>query len=277
VARTECEEKRTVPFAEVDTDVRLFYCDLGEGPPIVLLHGWTMTHQVWDQQVLDLGARHRLILPDLRGHGDSDKPLRGYELDRHAADIDALISRLELGPVTLVGWSFGGMTAMRVAAAYPDRVHGLVLINAAGPKYLATDDFPYGHSGATLQEWLGRERQELAPWRRFCMEAMPRVPYDPLLTDWLWMQSMRTPSWAAAPMLEDYARADLRPELGRITAPTLILHGRHDVFCAPEAARFVAGAIPGARLIEFEDSGHSPQWEERDRFKAALDLFLERP
>ncbi len=261
-------------FAEVDTDVRLFYRDVGRGRPLVLLHGWTMTHQVWDRQVRDFAGDYRLILPDLRGHGDSDKPVGDYAPARHAADVNALIESLDLRDVTLVGWSFGGMTAMQTAATYGDRLAQLVLINAAGPKYLATDDFPHGHSEETLQEWLVRERDDIAPWRKFCMEAMPRVPYDDLFTEWLWLQSMRAPSWAAAPMLEAYARADLRDDLDAITARTLILHGAHDVFCAPEAARYVAEHVDGAELVEFADSGHSPQWEDPDRFRQAFGEFL---
>lgn len=261
-------------FAEVDDGVNLFFRDVGRGRPLVFLHGWTMTHQVWDRQVQDLAADYRLILPDLRGHGDSDKPVGPYDPARHAADVGALMEQLDLRDVTLVGWSFGGMTAMKTAAAHPERLAQLVLINAAGPKYLATGDFPHGHTEETLQEWLQRERDELAPWRRFCMEAMPRVPYDELFTHWLWTQSMRAPSWAAAPMLEAYARADLREDLDAIRAPALILHGLHDVFCAPEAARYVAARLEGAEMVEFADSGHSPQWEEPDRFSQALGTFL---
>jgi pimeloyl-ACP methyl ester carboxylesterase len=261
-------------FATVEGDVRLFYRDLGHGPPVVLLHGWTMTHAVWDRQVQELGDSHRLILPDLRGHGDSDKPLGAYDPDRHAADINALLDHLELPAVTLIGWSFGGTTAIRIASSYGERIAKLALINAAGPKYLAGPDSPDGHTEETLQGWLVRERDDVASWRRYCMAAMPREAYDERFTDWLWIQSMRTPSWAAAPMLEAYARADLRAELNRIQAPTLILHGVHDVFCAPEGARRLAGGIPDAELIEFADSGHSPQWEESGKFTNALRRFL---
>jgi pimeloyl-ACP methyl ester carboxylesterase len=263
-------------WAEVEDGVRLFYRDVGAGRPLVLLHGWTMTHQVFDHQVQDLAGEYRLVLPDLRGHGDSDKPVGRYDPDRHAADVSTLMDQLDLRDVTLIGWSFGGMTAMRVAQAYGERLSQLVLINAAGPKYLATEDFPHGHTEETLREWLTREREEIAPWRRYCMEAMPREPYDELFVDWLWAQSMRTPSWAGAPMLDAYARADLRDGLRDIRAETLILHGLHDVFCFPEAARYVAEHVDRAEMVEFPDSGHSPQWEAPEQFNRALTLFLAR-
>jgi non-heme chloroperoxidase len=263
-----------VAYVEVQPGVRLFYRDLGVGRPIVLLHGWTMTHVVWDRQVQDLAGEYRLILPDLRGHGDSDKPLGDYGPDRHAADVSALLERLDLRDVTLIGWSFGGLTAMRTAARHGDRLAQLVLINAAGPKYIAVEDFPYGHSEETVAGWLAQERDNTAAFRRFCMASMPREPYDELFVQWLWIQSMRMPSWAGAPMLEAYARADLRAELGDIAAPTLILHGVHDGFCVLEGARYVANAVTDAELVEFGASGHSPQYEEGPRFRERLVRFL---
>jgi len=106
------------------------------------------------------------------------------------------------------------------------------------------------------------------------MESMPVKPYDELFTDWLWQQSMRSPSWAMAPMLEAFARADLRDDLDAIAVPLLILHGAHDAWCPAAAARYVADRVSQAEFVEFADSGHSPQWEEREKFAAVLDDFL---
>ncbi|MGH2761696.1 MAG: alpha/beta fold hydrolase [Thermoleophilaceae bacterium] len=261
-------------YTEVEDGVRLFHLVLGQGRPIVLLHGWTMSHLVWDRLVPELAGSHSVVLPDLRGHGDSDKPLGPYDVDRQARDVAALLDRLGLGDVTLVGWSFGGTTAIRTASRYGERLAQLVLVNAAGPKYLAGDGFPHGHSEETLADWLRQEREETAAFRRFCMASMPRRAYDGLFTDWLWQQSMRTPSWAAAPMLEAYARADLRDELSEIRVPTLVLHGVHDEFCAIEAARCLAARVERAELVEFSESGHSPQWEENRGFMRELNTFL---
>jgi non-heme chloroperoxidase len=261
---------------EVEPGVRMAYQDIGAGRPVVLVHGWTMSHQVWDTVVQDLAPCHRLILPDLRGHGDSDKPIGDYSPERHAADLGALMEHLDLRDATLLGWSFGGMATMRAAAAHADRIAQAVLLNAAGPKYLATEDFPHGHAEADLAEWLRRERDELAPWRRFTMESMPVEPYDELFTQWLWTQSMRAPTWAAGPMLDAFARADLRADLDDIEVPVLVMHGVHDAWCVPEAARYVADRVAHGQLVEFAASGHSPQWEERDAFTRALRGFLDR-
>lgn len=261
---------------EVEPGVRLFYRDVGSGRPVVLLHGWTMTHAVWDRLVQDLAPRHRVVLVDLRGHGDSDKPVGDYTPARHAADVAALMDHLDLRDATVLGWSFGGMVAMQTAASHDERLAQAVLLNAAGPKYLADEGFPHGHDPSALADWLRQERDETPAFRRFCMASMPVEPYDELFTDWLWAQSMRAPSWAAAPMLEAFATADLRDDLDRIRVPLLVLHGIHDAWCLPDAARYVAERVGGARLVEFADSAHSPQWEEPEAFDRALGGFLSR-
>lgn len=263
-------------FVEVEPDVRIFYRDLGDrdAPPVVLLHGWTLTHQAWDHQIVTLMADHRVVVPDLRGHGQSDKPAGGYDPERIAADIEAMMDALDLQDVSLIGWSFGGTTATRVASRHGDRLARLGLINAAGPKYLADESWEHGHSEETLKEWQRSEGDELATWRKGVVEAMPREPYEELFTRWLWVQSMQCPSWAAAPMLDTYARVDLRPELEDIRVPTCIFHGVHDVYCSLEGAKLFTDGIDDARLVEFTNSGHSPHYEERDRFDSELAEFL---
>ena len=259
---------------EVEPGVRLAFAEVGAGRPVVLVHGWTMNHAVWDGLVQVLAPDHRVVLPDLRGHGDSDKPAGDLSPARHAADLAALMEALDLRDVTLLGWSFGGMATMQAAATHADRLAQVVLLNAAGPKYLATEDFPHGHAESDLAEWLRQERDERPAFRRFCMSSMPAEPYDELFTDWLWAQSMRTPSWAAAPMLEAFARADLRADLDRIEVPALVVHGLEDVWCVPGAARHVAEHVRDGRLVELAGCGHSPQWERRAEFEGVLTEFL---
>lgn len=259
---------------EVEPGVRLFYREVGAGRPVVLVHGWTMSHRVWDSLVAELAPSYRVILPDLRGHGDSDKPVGDYSPRRHARDLGVLLEHLDARDTTLLGWSFGGMVAMQAAASEADRLAQVVLVDAAGPKYLAAPDFPHGHDGAALPEWLRREREDLAAWRRFCMESMPVEPYDELFTQWLWIQSMRTPSWAAAAMLESFAHADLRADLDAIGLPVLVVHGVRDAWCVPEAARYVAERVRDAKLVELPDCGHSPHWEDPEAFNRALHDFL---
>lgn len=263
-------------YIEVEPGVKIFYRDLGnpQGRPIVFVHGWTLNHQSWDRQIQEFQKDYRLIVLDLRGHGDSDKPTGGYEVDRLAADVAAVIAGLDLRDVTLIGWSFGGTTSIRVAAQDNGRLSQLVLVNAAGPKYTADETCNYGHPASTIEDWISQERNDLETWRAGVMASMPKEPYSDTRLAWLTQQSLRTPSWAAAPMLAACCAADLREDLPSISVPTLVCHGVSDVFCAVDGAEMLESGIPKGTLVKFENSGHSPQLEEPETFNKTVADFL---
>lgn len=265
-----------MPYVEVEPGVNIHYREFGNprSRPLLLVHGWTLNHQTWDRQIQILQEQYRVIAIDLRGHGDSDKPSGDYSVDRLANDVLGVADALNLTNATLVGWSFGGTTSILAAARDESRFSQLVLVNAAGPKYTATDAGDYGHPSETVQSWIVEERDNLEAWRHSVMTSMPKEPYSDALTSWLFQQSMRTPSWAAAPMLRACAAVDLRPELSKIVVPTLIIHGTHDVFCSVTGAEQLQAGIGEARLERFDKSGHSPQYEEPGRFNEVLLTFL---
>lgn len=264
-------------YITVDDGVDIFYRDLGNklGRPVVLVHGWTLNHQTWDRLIQELEGDYRIVALDLRGHGDSDKPTGDYSVDRLAADVAGVISELDLHDVTLIGWSFGGTTAARVASRHGERLKQLVLVNAAGPKYSAVPDCDYGHDEQTIAEWVRQEREDNATWRAGVMASMPKEPYSDALLSWLVQQSFRAPSWSARPMLEACCAADLRPELPDINVPTLVVHGTSDVYCAVPGAELFEAGIPDCRLVKFEGSGHSPQLEEAELFNETVTRFLQ--
>lgn len=265
-----------MPYIEVEPGVNIFYQDLGNpsGRPVMLVHGWTMNHQAWDRQIQLLQDDYRVIAIDIRGHGASDKPTGDYSVTRLAGDVLTAAKALDLKNATLVGWSFGGTTSIRAAALDKTHFSQLVLVNAAGPKYTATEPGDYGHSVDTVNSWVIEERDNLETWRHNVVTGMPKAPYSDELTAWFFQQTMRTPSWAAAPMLKACSGADLTGDLPAITVPTLILHGTHDVFCAVAGAELLESGIPNARLERFEESGHTPQYEETAKFNELLASFL---
>lgn len=265
-----------MPYIETEPGVQIYYRELGnaQGRPVVVVHGWTLNHQTWDRQIQDFQMDYRIIAIDLRGHGDSDKPTGDYSVDRLASDVAGVINGLDLHNVTLIGWSFGGTTSIRVGSTHNERLAQLVLVNAAGPKYTASDDCSYGHDKETIEEWLNQERDDLETWRAGVMSSMPKNPYTDTRLAWLTQQSLRTPSWAAAPMLAACCAADLREDLPKIPVPTLICHGLSDVFCAIEGAEMLEAGIPDATLVRFEESGHSPQLEQPELFNKTVLAFL---
>jgi non-heme chloroperoxidase len=129
-----------MPFITGSGDTQLFYVDWGRGRPVLLLHGWALNHQMWENQVAFLTLRgFRCVTYDRRGHGRSDVPSTGYDYDTLAADLDAVLNGLDLSDVLLVAHSMAAGEAVRYLSRNPDgirpsgRVTGLVLIGATTP------------------------------------------------------------------------------------------------------------------------------------------------
>lgn len=110
----------------------LSYVDVGQGPAVVFVHGLMSSHRTWGTQLERLARRHRVVAPDLFGHGDSDKPVGDYSLGAHAATLRDLFDALDIRSATLVGHSLGGGIAMQFAYLFPDRVNGVVLVSSGG-------------------------------------------------------------------------------------------------------------------------------------------------
>src|SRR6185369_4748451 len=133
---------RLMPWYTNDNCERLWYEDQGEGPAIVLIHGWCMSSAVWRFQLEQLSGSFRVIAPDLAGHSRSEKSADGYSFERFAADIAALFRHLGLEQAILVGWSMGAQVALLARPLVRERLAGLVLVSGT-PRFTATDDFPH--------------------------------------------------------------------------------------------------------------------------------------
>src|ERR1700730_14734554 len=135
---------------EEHTALTLHHQDLGRGPPVVFLHGWGMSLEVWERQVHAQADRHRTVCADLRGHGASPKTLHGYRYGDQCAGVVDLLTRLDLDDATLVGWSMAGSMGALIARASP-RVSRLVLVGTPS-RLTPDDDYP---AGADLEGGLG--------------------------------------------------------------------------------------------------------------------------
>src|ERR1035437_10752453 len=109
-----------------------WYLDSGNGPAVLFIHGLTGSHRSWAQLVEKLNTDHRVVAPDLFGHGASEKLMGDYSLGAHAATLRDLLDRLDIDQVTLVGHSFGGGIAMQLCSLFPERVERLVLVASGG-------------------------------------------------------------------------------------------------------------------------------------------------
>ena len=264
-------------MAFVDVDgVRIHVQDLGDGPAVALVSGFGLDHELWDRQVRLLTDRgFRVLCVDQRGHGFSDTPLHGYDIDRLAADLVAALDRLEIGTATVVGHSFGGQVAFRAAATAPELVTGLVLVGSNGVRASRSESFPFGEPpGPLLQSLLADEHINRVGARYRTIESAFAHEPDPRTVDWLVRCSLRMPSWAAVACYRSLLTTDLLSDIERVVQPVLQIVGANDPVHSAKGARWLRRHLRAATLVEIPDCGHYPMLEAPDAFESALLKFI---
>lgn len=257
-----------------------------ERPAALLVHGGPGSdHTGLKARYGMLAKRMQLVFFDHRGHGRSS---RGdpdhYTLDENVKDMEALRQYLGLGPIVSIGTSYGGMVAMAHAARYPESVSHLILVaTVAHSGYVERAKQIVADRGtpeqiAQCDDLFAGRLDTLEKLRRYyqVMELLYARKADPALSKVGLERAILSPealNRAHGPggFLRTY---DLRPELGSIAAPTLILAGRHDWICAPEFSEEIHRLIPGSELRVFEESGHSIGGDEPQKFLDAVNGFL---
>lgn len=281
-----------VPHATgaVDTpDVTLGYETFGAAhgrPPVFavnggpgLPHAYMLQNDLWRR----VAARRLVVLYDPRGTGASKRVRAGarQDMDAQVADLEALRARLGFARIALVGDSFGGRVAMAYAAAHPEHVAKLVLSDSAaargsGETHLLPETFP------DVEEQDRAEQARLAATPDAAARASLRnhfrmIFYSPAKRD-AYLAHMGDLGFEPAvskAVSQATAGLDLTPQLARFAFPCLVITGRYDMNVAPLTAWRLAHAIPGARFVVLERSGHLPSYEEPERYRAVLESFLD--
>jgi non-heme chloroperoxidase len=263
-----------MPFAEVAEGVRIAYQDRGSGKPIVFVHGWGGSGDVWDYQVLDLADRYRVITVDLRGHGDSDKPWGDYGYATFCSDLEALMQHLGLEDVTLVGWSMGGHIGLKYVQTIGAPVTRLV-ITGSGPRFLQADDAPFGGAPESAQALCDAVRfNRVETITGLYANNFHRTDLEPT-RDWLIRIGLQVPAFVGLRSFEALLEEDVRPGCGDIDVPVAVFSGRHDQIWDPNWSENAVQSIPGATLTYFENSGHVAFIEDRVAWNEALVDFIE--
>jgi len=234
----------------------------GQGPPVVLLHGWSSSSRAFAPMLEHLAPHHRVLAPDLRGHGRSPAPAAGYAMEDHAADVAALLEREDVTGAALVGWSMGAQVALEALSLSRRRVAALVLVSGT-PRFTAAEDWPHGLREASVRA-LARllVRQPERTLRAF-FEGM-FVPGElcaerALEIERSVAEGAPPPSLAAIRAgLDAFIVADQRSRAAEVAVPALVIHGERDPVCLPGAARWMAERIPDARLALLQGLGHAP-------------------
>ncbi|HEY0332117.1 MAG TPA: alpha/beta hydrolase [Stenotrophomonas sp.] len=213
----------------------IFYKDWGNGQPIVFHHGWPLSSDDWDNQMLFFAANgYRVIAHDRRGHGRSSQTAGGHDMDTYAADVAALVEKLDLRNAIHIGHSTGGGEATRYVARHgAGRVAKLALISAVPPLMVKTAANP----GGLPKEIFDGFRQNLAANRAKYYWEVP-IPFygfnrpgatlsEPLRQNW-WRQGMMGAANAQYECIAAFSETDFTEDLKRIEVPTLVMHGDDD-------------------------------------------------
>lgn len=254
---------------ELSTGVSLSYVAVGHSSavPVLLLHAWGESRRSFDRLVGLLPDTVHAMAVDQRGHGDADQPQTGYSLADFADDVGAFMDATDLSSAVLLGSSSGGYVAQQVAVTNPRRVAGLVLVGA--PRTLQGRP-SFADELERLSDPVGES------WVRESLTWFPRFQHVPpsYIEDRV-RDGARIPARVWRETFQGLCDATPPTEIGTITCPTLIVRGDRDALLSREHQEQLAEAIPGSRLIAYENTGHLVLWEQPARVARDLTAFLE--
>jgi non-heme chloroperoxidase len=280
-----------MPYTNAATS--LYYEVAGAGPPVVLIHGWPLSSRMWEYQVPDLvDAGFSCITYDRRGFGDSNRPWDGYDYDTLAADLDTLLTELDLRGAALVGFSMGGGEVARYLGTYGSaRVSRAVLMSAVTPYLYRSDENPAGlpedvldsfqtgllHDRIGFLKVFGKAFFGLSAGHKIAelVTGDDRdVPSDSLMDYFLQIQSFASPR-ATRECAAAFGSTDFTADLAKIDVPTLVVHGDSDktVPFEPTGAR-AAAQIRGSRLEVVGGAPHGLWYTHRKVLNPMLIDFL---
>ncbi len=268
---------RRAPEIHARDGVRLFHRDWGEGPAIIFAGSWALTSEMWAYQVACLSERgFRCIAYDRRGHGRSDVPAAGYDMDTFADDLASVIERLNLRDVVLVGHSTGGAEIVRYLGRHgTSRVRMVVLLAPVTPYLLKTPDNPTGAPQAAFDASMAQWAKDFPKWATDNTAPFVTPQTSPAMVRWLFDQLVSTPVPVAIATMRAVIARDLRPDLAKIDKPTLVIHGDKDVSAYLEmTGRPTAAGIKGAELKVYEGAPHGLFITHMDRLNHDLEMFI---
>ncbi len=249
--------------------IQLVYEDRGLGTPIVLIHGFPFRGAMWQPQVAGLVEQYRVIVPDLRGFGDSEVPPGTYTMDVFADDIAGLLDELGIEQAIIGGLSMGGYIAFAFLRRYAERVRGLVLADTR-----ALPDTEEGRAGREVNVRLVESNGPGALADKVLPNLLaPAAPME-LHAQVRGFIEQTQPQGIIGALRGMAQRPDSSDLLPTITVPTLVVVGSDDILSPPEEMRTLHNATPGSRFVVIPGAGHLAPLEQPDAFNAALHDFL---
>ena len=275
---------KTIKFANRTSgeDIEISYNDYGSGRPVVLIHGWPLSKEMWEYQIEALvNAGYRVVKYDRRGFGKSAKPWDGYDYDTLAGDLNELLTQLDLRDAVLVGFSMGGGEVVRYLTNHgSDRVSKIALISAVTPFLGKTADNPDGVDTAIFEEMLAKIREDrpafLASFgKQFFGVNLLNHPVSEEMLQYSSMLASHAPQRATLECVKSFGYTDFRDDVKKITLPALIIHGSKDQTVPIEASgKRTAEMIPGAKYLVYDGAPHGLYFTNKDQLNADLIDFI---
>jgi len=265
-------------FVRVEPNVRIFVNDINPSgeKTILFIHGWPANHKMFEyqyNQLIQIG--YRCVGIDVRGFGNSDKPLTGYNYNRLADDILGVVQALGLHNFTLLGHSTGGAIAIRYMSRHAGYgVSSLVLCASAAPSLVQRPGFPYGQKAEDIEKdfiqaaYIDRPKM-LHDFGNIFFYKKVSEPFS----GWFFELGLQAASWSTIAISEAWIAEELFDNLPQIHVPTLIMHGIHDQVVPYQLGVIQNQEIKNSKLVTFENSGHGLFYDERDKFNKELIEF----
>lgn len=272
----------TDKYIETETNVKLYVKDYGEGKPVILIHGWPLSNEMWEYQIDALVENNfRVIAYDRRGFGKSSQPWDGYDYDTLTDDLKAIIDQLELEEVSLVGFSMGGGEVVRYFSRHGGKnVAKAVLISSVTPLLLKTDSNPDG----VPQEKYDAMAEQIKDDRMGFLESFGKTffgvtfiikPLSTALLDYYRMLCSFASPRATLECAKSFSTTDFSNEMRNINVPTLIIHGDEDKTVPIEiTSEIAARLIPDNIFIIYEGAPHGLFYIEKKKLNNDLIKFL---
>jgi non-heme chloroperoxidase len=275
-------ERSSDKYIQTAPNAKLYVKDYGSGKPVILIHGWPLSNEMWEYQVETLVENNfRVITYDRRGFGKSSQPWNGYSYDSLTDDLKAIIDQLELTDVTLVGFSMGGGEVVRYFSRHGGKnVIKAVLIASITPFLLRTTDNPEGRNPEDNEERSNTIKNDRIDFidnfgKSFFGVSLINKPLSTPLLEYYRMLCSAASPHATLECAKSFSTTDFRDEMSSINVPTLIIHGDEDDIVPIEISSEKASQlIPNNKFIVYEEAPHGLFYTERDRLNKDLIEFL---
>ena len=261
------------------------YCkQWGTGRPVILIHGWPLSADSWDDQALAIAdAGYQAITYDRRGFGRSSQPWTGYDYDTLADDLAAVMAQTGAQDAVLVGFSMGGGEIARYMSRHGGKgVRKIALVSSVVPYMLKTEDNPKGTAMQVFEEMTVAMKEDRAKFfasffKDFYGVGMVSHPTSEEVIQWSRSVAMQASLKATLASASSFTTTDFRPDLSYFTVPTLLIHGTNDKTVPIDAsARAALAGIANSTLIEYDGAAHGLPATHKDQLSKDLLAFIAR-